>query len=98
MIGLTLRPAVAQLGQGDWVDRFVDLHGAEETILPEPVEQEIHDLGDRRRGAPEIEAGGLAEGVAQGRRGESNEELIRRHGCIGQAGAGRQLHLPIEDN
>ena len=58
--------AGSQFGHGGGEDHLVDLDGAQQGVLGEPVEQAIHDLRYGRRGSPQVEARSFAERVGQG--------------------------------
>src|SRR5262245_24555576 len=62
---------------------LVDLDRTQKMIVRKRVEQDVHDLGDRRRGAPQVEAGRLVERITPRRGDERNDQIVagRGHGA-----------------
>jgi len=84
-----IRPieARSKFHQGCDVNPFVDQNSAKEAVLCERVEQEIHDLADRRVCAAQIETRRLLKCIAPWWRDERDRQLIHWRGDLHHAGA-----------
>src|SRR5215471_11335996 len=83
-----LRPVEARphLGEGAWNEPFVHLNDTEERVRADVSTEDVQDLGDGRRRAPEIEAARSVERLAPRRCDEDDEELAFGQAHIGEAG------------
>ena len=71
--------ASSQLDHGDRQNDLVDLNGTEHVALSELLQQEFHNLANRRHGAAEVEARSPIKRIAPGRRYERNEQTTGRY-------------------
>src|SRR5262252_5909844 len=73
-----LRPIEARpyLGEGAWNEPFVHLNDTEERARADSSPEDVQELGDGGRGAPEIEAARSVECLAPRWCDEDDEELV----------------------
>src|SRR5215467_3431103 len=83
-----LRPVEARphLGEGAWNEPFVHLNDTEERVRADVSTEDVQDLRDGGRGAPEIEAARSVERLAPRWCDENDEELAFGPAHIGEAG------------